>query len=151
MLHLQKHISPPALPQADITCSVRQQQSLTLHLFLYPDPTASASSPDTSSKTAAHVHAAAIYCRRDIAVTYFIFDPNPRRAEKQPLSRSAMKTISALIDSGSVCKNKLSRWHSLATFHISLYCTKHQASTGSFHLRWFLPPSPTKNDKKMTV
>lgn len=143
MLHLQKYISPPALPQADITCSVRQQQSLILHLFMCPDPTASASTPDISSKTTAHVHAAAIYCRWDIAVTYFIFDPSPGRAEKQLLSRSATKTISALIDSGSVHENKLSGGHNLATFHFSLYCTEHQASTGSFHLRWFLPsPQP---------
>lgn len=72
-----------------------------------------------------------------------IFDPNPWRAEKQLLSCSAMKTVSALIDSASVHKNKLARGHNLATFHRSLWCRKHQASTGSFHLRWLLlTPQP---------
>lgn len=125
-----------------------QQQSLILHLFVRPDPTASASTPDTSSKTIAHVRAAATYCRWDIAVTYFIFDPNPRRAEKQLLARSAMKTTSALIDSGSVHKKKLSRGHNLAMFHVSLYCIEHQASTRSFHLRWLLPPPQPRMIKR---
>lgn len=70
MLCLRKYFSP-VLPQVDITCSVQQQQSLILHLFMSSDPTASASTPDTSSKTTAHVHAAAICCQWDIAVTYF--------------------------------------------------------------------------------
>jgi len=139
MLHLQKCISPPALPQADKTHSVLQPQSRLLNLFVCPDVMASASTPDTSSKIAAHGHAAAVYCWWDITVTYLSFDTNPRRAEKQLLSCSTVKTISALTASGSVHKNKLSRGHNLATFHVSLYCTEHQASTGSFHLRWFLP------------
>lgn len=81
--------------------------------------------------TPAHVQAAAICCWWRITVTYFIFDPNPRSAEKQLLSCSGMKTVSALIDSGSAHKNKLSRRHNLAMVHVSLYCTEHQA-TGEF-------------------
>lgn len=118
MLHLQKFISPPALSQADVTCLVLQQQSLILHLLLGPDRAASASIPDRSGKSRAPVRAAAICCWRALRLTQFIFDPNPRRAEEQPLCCGAAKTISALTDSGSVHQNELSRGRNLATFHV---------------------------------
>lgn len=121
-----------------------QQQSLILHLLTCLHPMASASTPAASSKTTACAQAAVICCRWGAAGTSFIFDPNPGRAQKQLLSCSATKTGSALTDSGSEHKNKLSRGHDLATFHVRLCCTEHQASTGSSHLRWFLPsPQPS--------
>lgn len=114
MLHLQKLISPafpsrcnlfrfpPTKPLFICWCA-QIQQPLLQSWYTRQDSSSCAG----SSKLLA-----------GITLTCFIFDPNLRRAEEQPLCCSTVKTISALTDFGSVCKNKLSREHNLATFHV---------------------------------
>lgn len=116
-----------------------QQQSLILHLLTWPHLMASA-----LSKTEAWAQAALMCPRWGAAGTSFISDPNPGRTQEQLLSSRAVQTGSALTGSASEHNNKLWRGHGLATVHVRLCCTQHQASTGSLHLRWFLPsPQPS--------
>lgn len=116
MLHLQKFISP-AFPSRRKLFSSPPTKPYSSSVGV-PRSSSLCSNPDTSGKTGSCAGSSKLLA--GITLTCFIFDPNRRRAEEQPLCCSTVKTISALTDFGSVCKNKFSREHNLATFHVRL-------------------------------
>lgn len=148
MLHLQKSISPPVLPQADITRSVWQQQSLILHLFTCPDLTASASAPDTSQHQ--------LMCKQQQSAVGGV-------SQSPILSLILTLEVQRSSSSPAVAWKQYQHWLTLVQ-HIkisyqediiwpwsTLVCTAQNIRQLENSFKVVPPLSPTTNDKKMTV
>lgn len=95
-------------------------------------------------KTPAHVQAAAICCWWLITVTYFIFDPNPRNAEKQLLSYSDHHWL-------TLVQNIQINYQDTIWARSTLVCTAQNIRQLKHSFKVVPPLSPTTDDKKMTV
>lgn len=108
------------------------------------------SNPDTSGKTAAHAQAAA-NCWQVSRSPVLSLILTPEELRDSPSAAALWKQYEHWLT--LVQYVKISYQEDIIWLHSmlgSLYCNQHQASTASFHLRWF-SPSPKQEWQKMTA